>query len=565
MSTSHSAMLTIPSTQNTALVVEFQCLYTHDLRRKSKRWQDGILRFHTFNKRIMVYDSLRNFVGDCHWRNNSHLASGDELELESGGALVQVEEVTGSTEQDLTGLFGRKHGGDGQRGQDASSNATPLQQLLPTTRDFSTLRSITMEPSSPLFRQHQTPMTQTMRKTGQVSPRNNSPVATRRPGVGIEPSTRSLKRARSTSKALQGLDDQAQAKPLCPGTAGAGRRVEDLAGCRAPKSRAVDVVEVSGVETTSVIADREDARRRRTIGIIGPEKTTQDHICERLSQSSLSSLNLRGPETTLHQLAAQEDSVDNNGGVHKTTKITKSLLVARASPRKKFVCGALNSTPRYTNPHTVQKDQSPSQSPRSRRLDRFHRAQRERIQDRLKTAERLGTSGFLESSQLERDDAGVDDVGQQYPSARPPTGVSSQSADQKTDTDYGSGILSVGDSTFMANKNSSTLHRNAPAGMSPQLPALYQAKSRNHKDTQRRSPKLGRRQQPIGRSPLIVENEAICDSGPRSIPADVAATLTEPPATLLKGNTSAYETAEDDDIIEPWTNEAADLWTWCPD
>ena len=94
LSTPHAprASLSIPSTQNTAPVLEFRCLYTHDLRRKLKRWQDGFLRFHTFNRRIMVYDVPRNFVGDTHWREKTELADGDELELETGGVLVQVGE-----------------------------------------------------------------------------------------------------------------------------------------------------------------------------------------------------------------------------------------------------------------------------------------------------------------------------------------------------------------------------------------------------------------------------------------------------------------------------------------
>jgi hypothetical protein len=58
--------LSIPPSQNTAPVLEFNCLYTHDIRRKQKRWQDGFLRFHTFNKRVMVYDVPRNFIGDMH-------------------------------------------------------------------------------------------------------------------------------------------------------------------------------------------------------------------------------------------------------------------------------------------------------------------------------------------------------------------------------------------------------------------------------------------------------------------------------------------------------------------
>ena len=515
----------------------------------------------------MVYDIPRNFVGDCHWLNNSDLASGDELELEGAGALVQVGEVTGSTEQDLTGLFGKRRGSDGQRRQDASSNATPLRQLLPATRNFSTLRPITVGPSSPSLHQHltvNTPLARSLRKTRQVSPQNSSPVAAHQRGIGIEPNTRSLKRARSSNKALQGSGDQAQAKPLCPSTTGAGRRAEGPAGRRAPKSRAVNVVEISGGETTSIIVGRDDARSRRTIGIIGPGKITQNHLGERLSQSSLSPLNLGGAETVRHQPAAQENVTANNGDVHKSTKITKTLLVTRAPPRKKFVCEAFNSTPPGANCDTPQNDRSSSQSPRSRRLEKFHRAQKERIHDRFKNTERLGTSDFLELSQLERNDAGADDDEEQHLYTRLPTGVSSIPADRKTGTDCGSGVLSVGDSASMANTNRSTLHRNPPAEISPQLPALCQAESRDYKDTQRRRPELRRRQKSIGRPPLPVGTEVIRGSRPRSIRADVAPILIEPLSTPLKRNTSAYETAEDDDIIEPWTNEAADLWTWCP-
>ena len=99
--------LAVPPTQNTALVLEFRCLYTHDLRRKSKRWQDGFLRFHTFNKRVMVYDVPRNFVGDSHWREDAAIQDGDELQLEKG-VLIQVGEAVGRVEQDLTALFEKR-------------------------------------------------------------------------------------------------------------------------------------------------------------------------------------------------------------------------------------------------------------------------------------------------------------------------------------------------------------------------------------------------------------------------------------------------------------------------
>ena len=99
--------LIVPTTQNTAPVLDFRCLYTYDLRRKQKRWQDGLLRFHTFNKRIMVYDVPRNYIGDTHWRDKGVIGDGDEFELDRG-VLVQVGEANGSMEQDLTELLERR-------------------------------------------------------------------------------------------------------------------------------------------------------------------------------------------------------------------------------------------------------------------------------------------------------------------------------------------------------------------------------------------------------------------------------------------------------------------------
>ncbi|KAI4115745.1 MAG: hypothetical protein LQ345_003715 [Seirophora villosa] len=102
-----SSSLTVPATQNTAPVFSFSCLYTHDLRRKQKRWQDGMLRFHTFNKRIMVYDIPRNFIGDTFWRESQALQDGDDLELEKG-VLVQVGEQVEKTMTDLSGLLEKR-------------------------------------------------------------------------------------------------------------------------------------------------------------------------------------------------------------------------------------------------------------------------------------------------------------------------------------------------------------------------------------------------------------------------------------------------------------------------
>lgn len=107
-----SISMTAPPTQNTAPVLEYRCLYTHDIRRKAKRWQDGLLRFHTFNKRVMVYDfPARNYIGDTHWREDCPVQDGDELQLDRP-VLVQVCDQIASVEQDLTELLEsrkRKH------------------------------------------------------------------------------------------------------------------------------------------------------------------------------------------------------------------------------------------------------------------------------------------------------------------------------------------------------------------------------------------------------------------------------------------------------------------------
>ncbi|EFQ29444.1 hypothetical protein CGRA01v4_14664 [Colletotrichum graminicola] len=91
-----------------APVLEYVCLFTHDLKRKQKRWQDGRLKFHTFNKRIMVYDERGNFIGDMHWREDFDFGEGEEFNLERGAVIVQVSECVGSKDQDLTDLLDKR-------------------------------------------------------------------------------------------------------------------------------------------------------------------------------------------------------------------------------------------------------------------------------------------------------------------------------------------------------------------------------------------------------------------------------------------------------------------------
>lgn len=99
---------TTTTLQNTATVLEYRCLYTPDLKKKQKKWHDGRLKFHTFNRKIVVHDERGNFIGDSHWRDTGEFGEGKELELERGSFLIEVADCVGKKEQDLSELFEKR-------------------------------------------------------------------------------------------------------------------------------------------------------------------------------------------------------------------------------------------------------------------------------------------------------------------------------------------------------------------------------------------------------------------------------------------------------------------------
>lgn len=147
------------SPPTSAAVLEFICLFTHDLRRKQKRWQDGRLKYHTFNNRVMVYDDRGNFVGDMHWRHNWDLVEGEEVQLERGGVIVQVQELSSRCEQDLSELLDKRDEAKKQRQMQAVARS-PVLSALPRTA----VRPVVTRPIPPGHAQirHQ-PLHQVMR------------------------------------------------------------------------------------------------------------------------------------------------------------------------------------------------------------------------------------------------------------------------------------------------------------------------------------------------------------------------------------------------------------------
>jgi len=136
-----TASLTVTPTQNTAPVLDFRCLYTFDLRRKQKRWQDGLARFHTFNKRVMIYDEPRNFIGDTHWREAEPIQDGDELQLDKG-VLIQVGEPTGKMDQDISGLFEKRRAKEAE-----SEGSSPARASVTQTAQSHMAKGSSMAPS----------------------------------------------------------------------------------------------------------------------------------------------------------------------------------------------------------------------------------------------------------------------------------------------------------------------------------------------------------------------------------------------------------------------------------
>jgi hypothetical protein len=107
--TAPNAEINASATATSSLILEFVCLYSNDLRRKQKRWQDGTIKFHTFNQKFMMYDDNGVFVGEGHWQGDKDsFQEGLETKLDRPMVCVQVMECTGSKEQDLTQVLGKR-------------------------------------------------------------------------------------------------------------------------------------------------------------------------------------------------------------------------------------------------------------------------------------------------------------------------------------------------------------------------------------------------------------------------------------------------------------------------
>lgn len=90
--------------RSVARVDRFKCLWTANKHQVRKRWHDGILHFHTFNLRIMLYDEANVLIDDL-FILKQHIVSGDEIEF--NGHLVIVEDALDAIYSDISSLYVR--------------------------------------------------------------------------------------------------------------------------------------------------------------------------------------------------------------------------------------------------------------------------------------------------------------------------------------------------------------------------------------------------------------------------------------------------------------------------
>src|ERR1700753_1019042 len=149
-------MATPAQSQVNAPDLEFRCLYTFNLTQKKKKWQDRTLKFHTRNKRVMVYDESYNYIGDTHLQTASEIQEGYDLDLQCG-ALVQVADLLRTTQSDITALVQKKpkSGLDEASGTEIHLNG-PVSQCSVvrdgTTKKHKSIRSILASQASPANR-----------------------------------------------------------------------------------------------------------------------------------------------------------------------------------------------------------------------------------------------------------------------------------------------------------------------------------------------------------------------------------------------------------------------------
>ncbi|KAK9447005.1 uncharacterized protein V1518DRAFT_368601, partial [Limtongia smithiae] len=88
-----------------AEVHTFDVLWTAQVSQKSKVWNDGTLKFHTFNRRAMLYSTAR-VLQDSTFIRKSELREGDTVRMDKH--LVNIETRSTSFLQNISSVIAKR-------------------------------------------------------------------------------------------------------------------------------------------------------------------------------------------------------------------------------------------------------------------------------------------------------------------------------------------------------------------------------------------------------------------------------------------------------------------------
>lgn len=339
--------MAVAAAPNTAPVYEFRCLYSHDLRKKKKLWHDGSLRYHTFNKRVMLYDESKNYIGDSHWRDAQELQEGTELKLDKG-VLVDVGDRIGETQTDLAPLLEKR-----RLENDSSPLRPPLRPIAspaisrtgpgnPRTRPKS-LSDVLGNPQGPIGRARfptQSPYHQLHLPLGQ-RPYGEEPPA-KKPRIGLD---------KENGEIVHRVEDRLEANAVAPAgrpttsrtsalhkerKAAHARQVIDISSEYEPiretssQSRAAPSRKQKSPQTSKV---RDDHRQPPTtsLGAPGERRKTASAV-----RNKLTSLKLATSKPLFASIGTPCHNPSNRS-LSSTNSSKSKLRLAVHKPRKKLL------------------------------------------------------------------------------------------------------------------------------------------------------------------------------------------------------------------------------------
>lgn len=118
----------------TSIFKEYTVLYTTRIHQKTKNWQDGRLKYYHFNNRIDITNEdghivCSDFFSPSKPRDKiecEYLVPGHQFKTPNGSMLIEVDEMSGVHERDISAMFKKRRADDGD--MDASFDNIAIKQ-----------------------------------------------------------------------------------------------------------------------------------------------------------------------------------------------------------------------------------------------------------------------------------------------------------------------------------------------------------------------------------------------------------------------------------------------------